>query len=222
MSRLHPHALTLDDEPLVDRQVTADALRLNIAALETPPIIQQLRCIAPLGMNAEVLIATGFQQVGLTKIIRIQLPTDFAVPDTGLRMRWLSPSDAADWTDWYAAHWDSYRRTHVTNPAQDLGADQHPELFGVDLIDALFVYRGKNIAGFASLRPEQELGWIDVTAPYMSDLKAVLAATLRRATAAGWGSAALEVDDEHDRLWALTSAFEDCPHEVFIMWQRPI
>lgn len=212
----------LDDEPLMAGQVTADALQIHIDTLETPPVIQHLRCIAPIEMEAEVLITTGFHQVGLTKIIRIQLPTDFAVPETDLSMRWLSPSDAADWPAWYAAHWDSYRRTHVTNPAQDLGADQYPELFGDDLIDALFVYRGEDIAGFASLRPEQEIGWIDVTTPSMSDLKAVLAATLRRATAAGWGSAALEVDDEHDRLWALTSAFEDCPREEFIMWQRPL
>ncbi|MEL6571756.1 MAG: hypothetical protein AAFQ64_08870 [Pseudomonadota bacterium] len=175
MSRLHPHALTLDDEPLIKGEVTADALHAHIDALQTPPIIQHLRCIAPFDMESGVLTAAGFQQVGLTKIIRIQLPINFTVPETDLKMQWNGPKDGADWPVWYAAHWDSYRRTHVTNPAQDLGADQYPDLFGDDLIDALFAYRGDMLVGFGSLRPDQELGWIDVTSPSASDFQAVLA-----------------------------------------------
>ncbi len=222
MSRLHPHALTLDDAPLIDGRVRADALQANIDALETPPIIQHLRCIAPSHMDAAVLAVAGFRQVGLTQIIRIQLPDVFSAQESDLKMVWSAPAEQADWQAWYSAHWDSYRRTHVTNPPVDLGAQAYPELFGDDLMEALFAYRDGSLVGFGSLRPDQELGWIDVTNGSVSDLKAVLAATLRRATAAGWGSAALEVDDEHDALWAIATAFDACPREDFIMWQRPI
>ena len=223
MSDIHPHSLTLDAAALGAGLITAQVLRANIAALPTPPVILHLRCTAPEGVCTEVLVDAGFVQVGMTRLIKIALPLVETCPPNGFTFGWHSPQDAADWTAWYQAHWDSYRRTHPTNIAKDPGAGQYPAIFGGDdLYEALFAYENGAFIGFASLRKDQEIGWVDVCGADRDDttLAAILAATLRRAAAHGWTAATLEVDDDHPGLWALSDAYTDQPMETFIIWQR--
>ena len=223
MSDLHPHALTLDDQPLQDGDVAAQALKENIAALKTPDHILHLRCSAPADMDSDLLIGAGFVQVGMTRLIDIGLPLSDLADAPGLTYRWHLPDASADWPVWYQAHWDSYRRTHPINIAKDPGAARYPAVFGgEDLREALFVYEDNRLTGFSSLRADQDIGWIDTTQPDQAVLRATLAATLRRATACGWTHASLEVDDDHPILWEVAADFADHPQQDFIMWQRSI
>lgn len=223
VSDLHPHALTLDEGPLVAGLITAQDLRDNIAALSTPPVILHLRCVAPADVGGDVLVAAGFVQVGLTKLFKVALPVADSVPPDGLTLDWHRPSAIADWAEWYQAHWDHYRRTHPAHLAKDPGAHRYSEIFGGnDLIEALFVYQDDRLVGFGSLRKDHEMGWIDVTGAQTSaqTLAAILSAVWRRATAHGWPFAELEVDDDHPALWSLTECFADQPQDTFVMWQR--
>lgn len=223
VSNLHPHALTLDESPLVSGLITAEALVKNIAALQTPPVILHLRCIAPADGGEAVLIAAGFLQVGIIKLIKIGLPVAETIAPDGVSLHWHKPGSNADWRAWFQAHWDSYRRTHPINIARDPRAARYSQIFGGDdLIEALFVYRDGRLCGFASLRRSQQIGWLDIAGDDRDDaaLSAILAAVLRRATAHGWVHAGLEVHDDHPSLWSLSAGFSDVPQETYVMWQR--
>lgn len=223
VSDLHPHALTLDDAPLVLGLITQQALLDNIRQLPTPPVILHLRCVAPEGHADAVLVAAGFVQVGLTKLIKIGLPVVQTDPPEGLTFAWHKAGAAADWDAWYQAHWDSYRRTHPTNITKDPGSARYPEIFGgPDLVEALFAYRDGRLVGFASLRDNQEIGWIDLADASRDGqaLSAILAATLRRAAAHGWVHAELEVDDDHPALWALCAHNAFVSQQTYVIWKR--
>jgi len=73
------------------------------------------------------------------------------------------------------------------------------------------------VRAFGSLREGNELGWLggDPTL-----LAITLAACLRRATALGWATASLEVDDDDAPLWALADELGVSASETFVTWQR--
>lgn len=226
MSGLHPHALTLDDGPVAAGRVTAQDLCAAIADLRPPSAVKYLRCSLADDADAAALRAAGFQQVGLTRLIDVALPCDFVAPhDASVTMQWVRPGADADWDDWFAAHWRSYQRQHKINPAQDLGRAADPFIFGGrDLVEALFVSRADQLIAFASLRDGCEIGWLDTVAPDedLDVLALVVAASLRRATAAGWTTATLEVDDAHQALWSVASRLAYSQVQTFVAWQRDV
>ncbi|MCB5199866.1 hypothetical protein LGQ03_11520 [Loktanella sp. TSTF-M6] len=211
-SALHPNALTLDDDSL-DAACDPAALTLAIAGLNLPDFIHRLRVVAPADMDLTAFFALGFRSVRRTQLVAIDLNTlPLTLPDlpADWAAQWVSPGDPADWTGWFAAHWDHYARTHRSNPPRDPGPEGRALIFGGDdLTDALFVTDAQGaLVAFGSLRADMELGWLDATRAGPGHVPAVLGAVLRRAVASGWTQATCEVDDDHAALWACLRAVQ--------------
>jgi len=222
-SDLHPHALSLEEDALEGSDF-ADALADDLATMDPPDIIHRFRVVAEPDQQDAALIDNGFAVTRLTHII--DLPLDVmdhpalsdALPD-GLNPHWFTKKERAPWGAWMESHWRHYCVTHASNPPRRPPRGLRRIFVGNDLVEAFALRAGPQgrVRGFASLRDNQELGWLGGTT---DALPHVLAACLRRATTLGWVKATLEVDDDNRDLWALTGALDVQPTQTYVTWQR--
>ncbi|SLN54148.1 hypothetical protein [Pseudooctadecabacter jejudonensis] len=222
-SDLHPHALSLTEDAL-DRPDFAAALAADLAAFNPPPVIHRYRIVARQGQAVPVLITAGFTATRLTQII--QLPLDLhshpaltsPLPDH-INAHWFTPTERAPWDDWVTAHWRHYRATHQTNPPRIPDTGLRDIFAGPDLVAGLALRDGPQgrTRAFASLRDDQDIGWIGGAPPL---IPYALSACLRRAISIGWTHATLEVDDDDHPLWALAEQLGHPPTDTFVTWQK--
>jgi len=226
-SDLHPHALTLDDAAL-DRPDLADALRTDIAAFNLPDVIHRYRVVARAGQAETDLIAAGFMATRVTHITELPLeiqhhPTLARALPARVAPHWFNCGERAPWDDWVAAHWRHYRATHRSNPPNIPETGLNDIFIGDDLICGLALRDGPQgrTRAFGSLRKSDEggqnIGWIG-GAPDL--LPQTLHACLRRATAIGWTSATIEVDDDDHALWSLMQTLDIAPLETYVTWHK--
>ena len=222
-SDLHPHALSLTEDALevVD---FADALAADLAAFNPPDTIHRYRIIAHRGEHETVLRANGFIATRLTTLTALPLTLvnhpmlDKPLPKA-LSAHWFTLKERAPWGGWIGAHWRHYQATHTSNPPREPVKGLRKIFVGEDFVEGLALRDGPQgrVRGFASLRDDQELGWIGGAGDLVAHL---LVACLRRATALGWTTATIEVDDDDRDLWALVKALEIAPQQTFVTWQR--
>ncbi len=222
-SDLHPHALTLTEDAL-ERGDLTDALAADLAAFNPPDTIHRYRVIALAGEHEQTLRANGFAATRLTTLTDLPLDLvshdllDVTLPET-LSVHWFTRKERAPWGGWIGQHWRHYQATHQSNPPREPVKGLRKIFIGTDLVEGLALREGPQgrVRGFASLRDNQELGWIGGGADLLPHL---LAACLRRATALGWTSATVEVDDDDRDLWALITALGVPPQQTFVTWHR--
>ncbi len=222
-SDLHPHALTLTEDALEGGDL-AQALAADLAAFHPPEIIHRYRIIAHAGDHEDALQSNGFIATRLTTLTDLPLslvshPTlDVELPQS-LSAHWFTLKERAPWGQWIGQHWRHYQATHLSNPPREPVKGLRKIFIGTDLVEGLALRDGPQgrVRSFASLRDDQNLGWIGGTSDHLPYL---LGACLRRATALGWTKATIEVDDDDRALWALVSALGVAPQHTFVTWQR--
>lgn len=222
-SQLHPHALSLTEDALTAADFP-DALAADLAALAPPSVIHRYRIIAHAGEHETTLCANGFTATRLTTLTDLPLDLinhprlDIPLPNS-LSPHWFTRKERAPWGGWIANHWRHYQATHTANPPREPLKGLRKIFVGKDFVEGLALRDGPQgrVRGFASLRSDQELGWVGGGAALLPHL---LTACLRRATALGWTTATIEVDDDDRDLWALITALNVPPQQTFVTWQR--
>lgn len=222
-SGLHPYALSLTEDAL-DIPEFAAALGHDLATHTPPDTIHRYRIIAHKGEHEETLRAHGFSATRLTRLTALPIDLlshpmlDVRLPKT-LAAHWFTVKERAPWGGWIGQHWRHYQAMHQSNPAREPVKGVRKVFVGKTFVEGLALRDGPQgrVRGFASLRTDQKLGWIGGGADLLPHL---LEACLRRATALGWTSATIEVDDDDRELWALIAALGVAPHQTFVTWQR--
>lgn len=221
-SDLHPHALSLTEDALEMPDFQAN-LAHDLATHTPPDVIHRYRIIAHVGTHEATLSAHGFVATRLTTLT--DLPLDLVthpvlekhLPEK-IAAHWFTREERAPWGAWVGAHWRHYQATHLSNPPREPVRGLKKIFVGKDLVEGLALREGPQgrVRAFASLRDDQELGWIGGKVDLLPHL---LGACLRRATAIGWTSAKIEVDDDDRALWALVASLGVAPQRTFVTWQ---
>jgi len=220
MSDLHPHALSLDEDALDDPEF-ATRLAADLAQMSPPDIIHRYRVIARAGQREDVLKKHGFTVTRLTRLVDLtfDLLDDPILRDADMSLspHWFTRSERAPWGQWLDAHWRHYVTGHQTNPPRLPPQGPRKVFIGDDLVEGFALRDGPQgrVRAFASLRKDQDIGWIGGAA----HLPATLAACLRRAATLGWAKAGLEVDDDDHVLWSLIDRLGVAPTQEFVTWQ---
>jgi hypothetical protein len=223
VSDLHPHALSLNEDAL-EGGMFSRHLRIDLRDMSPPPIIHRYRVVAKAGQRTETLMKNGFSGIHLTRLYDLKadvlnhpaLACD--LPDE-IAAHWFLNGERGPWQQWLDAHWRHYETLHRSNPPRVPVKGARQVFLDDDLEEAFALRDGPQgrVKTFASLRKDQEIGWIGGSDALLAQ---TVAACLRRAMAIGWSKATLEVQDDDRPLWDLTSALGLEPAQEFVTWHR--
>ena len=223
VSDLHPHALSLTQDAL-DGGLFSRHLRIDLRDMSPPSIIHRYRIVAKAGQRTDTLAVNGFSATRLTRLYDLKFNvlnhpslSDDLPPN--ISPHWFVGGERGPWQQWLDAHWKHYMAMHRSNPPRLPVKGARQVFLGEDLTEAFALRDGPQgrVKTFASLRSDQEIGWIGGDADLLPH---ALAACLRRAMAIGWTHATLEVDDDDRALWALVDGLGVEPDQEFVTWHR--